>query len=104
MQHAHDATIILNYKEAGMLMSALDHALCKQGKPSAEELQELRPLVDRMVSTFGFPAERLDRLLKGQKVHIYRAAFTTQRSVDAFRRRMQGMLDSQKRQEASDGR
>lgn len=103
MDHAHDATIILTYREAGILMTALDYALCKQGKPSAEELQEIRPLVDRMVSTFGFPSERLDRLLKGQKVHVYRAAFTTQRSSDSFRRRMQRMLDSQNQQEVSDG-
>jgi len=94
MDHAHDATIRLNYQEAGILMAALDHALCKQGKPSAEELEEIRPLVDRMVSTFGFPSERLDRLMKGQKVKVYRAAFTTQRSSDAFRRRIQGMRDS----------
>lgn len=103
MEHAHDATINLNYREAGILMSALDHALCKQGKPSAEELQEIRPLVDRMVSTFGFPSERLDRLLKGQKVEVYRAAFRTQRTADAWRRRIQRMRDSQTQQEVSDG-
>jgi hypothetical protein len=84
-------------------MAALDHALCKQGKPSAEELKDIRPLVDRMASTFGFPTERLDRLLKGQKVEVYRSAFTTQRSSDAFRRRIQRMMDSQTGQEGSDG-
>lgn len=88
-----DKTITIGYEEAGMWMSALDHALCNQGKPCESELKILRPMVDRMSSTFGFSTFRLDRLLKGQKVRVYKAAFTTQRMASAklaWARRMRG--------------
>lgn len=79
----HNATMTINYVEAGVFITALDHALCHQGKPDMAALDELRPLVDRLASTFGFPTDRLDRLLKGQKVKPFRVAFRTQRMDSA---------------------
>jgi hypothetical protein len=87
VKHDQTATITIGYEEAGILMSALDHALCHQGKPCADELCVLRPIVDRLSSTFGFDTSRIDRLLKGQKVHVYKAAFTTQRMASTAKAR-----------------
>lgn len=78
-----NATMTINYLEAGVVITALDHALCHQGKPDKAALDELRPLVDKLASTFGFPTDRLDRLLKGQKVEPFRVAFRTQRMDSA---------------------
>ena len=77
--HAHHATITLNYLEAGTLLAALDHALCHSATPCEGALRELRPLVDRMSVTFGFPTDRLDRLLKGRRVKKFDALFTPER-------------------------
>lgn len=68
MQHAQDATIVLNYTEAGMVMACIDHALCHSPGVTEGSLRRMRPLIDRMSSTFGFNTSRIDRLLKGQRV------------------------------------
>jgi hypothetical protein len=73
--HAFDATIILNYEEAGMVMTFLDFALCHSESLTEGSKRQLRPLIDKMSSTFGFNTERLDRLLKGQRVRKYPRAF-----------------------------
>lgn len=72
---AFDAKVTLAYEEAGLLISALDYALCHSPKPSEHALRELRPLVDKLSSTFGFPTARLDRLFKGQRVRKFAAVF-----------------------------
>lgn len=87
------ATIVLTYDEAAKLMTALDHALCHQPPTSRAEREHLRPLVDRMSSTFGFPTDRLDDLLKGRKVEPCKAAFETMRmarETKAWFERMRG--------------
>lgn len=79
MGHMHDAKITIGYEDAVCVMTALDYALCKQEAVAGDSLTLLLSLVDRMASTFGFDTERLDRLLKGKKVSIDKAAFTTRR-------------------------
>ena len=68
VEHAHDATIVLTYQEAAMAMACIDHALCHSPGVPEWSRRRMRPLVDRMSSTFGFNTARLDRLLKGQRV------------------------------------
>lgn len=72
---AFDATVTLTYEEAGMLLSALDYALCNQPTPSEHSQRNLRPIVDKFAVTFGFPTARIDRLLKGQRVKKFDQAF-----------------------------
>lgn len=109
MNHAYDATLTISYTEAAMWMTALDYALCHQGSVAEEELAVLRPMVDRMASTFGFNTYRLDRLLKGQKVPMDKAAFTTKRMASNRRawfkrlRESMGRGDTPKTSEDSDG-
>ena len=67
VEHAYDATIVLNYREASMVMACIDHALCYSDGITPGSSSRMRPLVDRMSSTFGFNTARLDRLLKGQR-------------------------------------
>jgi hypothetical protein len=88
-----EATIVLSFEEAATLMSALDHALCHQQPTSRAERDHLRPLIDKMSSTFGFPTDRLDELLKGRKVKPFTAAFETMqmaRKTKAWFKRMRG--------------
>lgn len=79
MDHASDATIVIGYEDAACIMAAVDYALCHQEAVAGEELTRLLSLVDRMAATFGFDTERLDKLLKGKKVNVTKAAFTTRR-------------------------
>lgn len=90
---SHKATIVLTYEEAATVMTALDHALCHQPPTSRAEREHLRPLIDRMSSTFGFRTDRLDELLKGRKVQPFKAAFETMRmarNTKAWFKRMRG--------------
>lgn len=81
MKHLHDAKITIGYEDAVCVMTALDYALCKQEAVAGESLTELISLVDRMAAKFGFDTQRLDRLLKGKKVSVAKAAFPTRRMV-----------------------
>jgi hypothetical protein len=73
--HATDATMKVNYDEAGLIMACIDHALCHSPNMTEGSLKAVRPLIDKLAATFGFPTSRLDRLTKGLRVRKMDRAF-----------------------------